>query len=137
MRHFIVLGFESNSNSAPGEQVHIGSDRGEAIEVTNDPAGGFARKELYELAIPHICRHFSGVTKKETSAEPEQVEEQVDTEEDTETELPEMTNSARELAEENGLTPEQIAEITPTGTTGKILKEDVEDYLDPPEEGDE
>lgn len=71
MRQFLVLGYATNSNSEQGEQVHLGSDRGEAIAVTNEPDERFARKQLYELALPHMSRHFDReqvkTTKKKTS----------------------------------------------------------------------
>jgi hypothetical protein len=57
MRQFLVLGFKTNSGKETGEQVHLGADRGKAIEVTNKP-DAFTRKELFELATPHITRHF-------------------------------------------------------------------------------
>ena len=63
MRHFVVLGFKTTVNSEEGEQVHLGSDRGEAIEVANAVDERFVRKQLYELAVPHLSRHFEPVEK--------------------------------------------------------------------------
>lgn len=56
MRQFIVLGFLSNSATAPGECLYLGTDRGEAMEKVNAP-GDYARRELYDLATPQIRRH--------------------------------------------------------------------------------
>ena len=78
------------------------------------------RKEMYELARPNLSRFFG---KEADSADQDADDSQTDSE-------PEMTDSARTLAEEFDLTAEQIAEIKPTGTTGKILKDDVEDYIE-------
>ena len=58
MRHFVILGFKTPHNSEQGEQVHIGTDRGKAIDLVNTPDDRFARKELYELATPHIRRQL-------------------------------------------------------------------------------
>lgn len=58
MRHFIVLGFSSHSKKEAGESLYLGEDRGEAIAVANKLESSYARKELYELATPHMRRHF-------------------------------------------------------------------------------
>lgn len=64
MRKFIVLGFRSNSKDEPGEGIYFGTDRGEAIEAVNTPVGeDCVRQELYELAVPHIRRHFAESVK--------------------------------------------------------------------------
>ena len=68
MRHFIVLGFKTTSNSEQGELVHLGSDRGEAIEVVNATGDPFARKQLYELALPERTRHFTTAKSKPKKA---------------------------------------------------------------------
>lgn len=65
MRHFIVLGFAGPSKSEPGEQIHLGSDRGEAVAVTNTPDGKFARKEMFELALPQKSCYFKKVSNPE------------------------------------------------------------------------
>lgn len=57
MRHFIVLGFASNSQKKDGEQLYLGSDRSEALEVVNTQSAQYARRELYELAISQVKRH--------------------------------------------------------------------------------
>lgn len=62
MRHFIVLGFKTTANSEKGKQVHLGTDRGKAIEVVNAADDRYARKELHELAVPHLKRHFQPAT---------------------------------------------------------------------------
>lgn len=59
MRHFIVLGFGTTSNSEQGGLVHLGSDRGEAIEIVKAAGDPFVRKQLFELAIPQLSRQFS------------------------------------------------------------------------------
>lgn len=66
MRHFIVLGFSSNSQKEPGKQLHLGTDRGVAIEAVNAVDSKYVRKELYELAIPQIRRHKPVEEKKTT-----------------------------------------------------------------------
>jgi hypothetical protein len=58
MRHFIVMGFCSNSQNDQGKQVHLGSDRGDAVAELNKDDGKFVRKELFELAVPEIRRCF-------------------------------------------------------------------------------
>jgi hypothetical protein len=64
MRHFILLGFTSTDTTEVGEPIQIGVDRAKAITELNTPNQQFVRKELYELAIPHIRRHFAGTPKK-------------------------------------------------------------------------
>jgi len=74
MRHFVVLGFKSNSKGEAGEVVYLGSDRAEALaEVADVPSGGdHARRELYELAVPHVRRHRpEGAAGPEAAQEPE------------------------------------------------------------------
>ena len=58
MRHFIVLGFDSNSQRDKGKQVYLDSDRGDAVAELNKDDGKFVRKELFELAVPEIRRSF-------------------------------------------------------------------------------
>ena len=127
MRHFIVLGFATNSKTEPGKALYIGCNRGEAISNVNTPEPKFARKAMYELAVPQIARYSKGKAKNSGS------NAEVETEVETEAETPGMTAGAKALAEEHGLTDEQLAEIEPTGKNGKLTKEDVEDYLDPPD----
>ncbi len=68
MRHFIVLGFKTTASSEEGKQIHLGSDRAKALKAVEAADGGFARKQLYELAIPHKTRHFSKPTETATKA---------------------------------------------------------------------
>jgi hypothetical protein len=63
MRHFIVLGFSSSSQMDSGKQLHLGSDRGAAIAAVNTPDKKYIRKELFELAVPDMRRHFPAETK--------------------------------------------------------------------------
>ena len=159
MRHFIVRGFPSNSRLDAGEVLHVGGDRGEAIAITNKPEAKFVRKEMYELARPNLSRFFGKETESDQDANDSQTDSELtdqDTDPDagdlqtdsvdqdaddseltdqeadsqTDSEPVDMTDSARSLAEEFDLTAEQIAEIKPSGTTGKILKDDVEDYIE-------
>lgn len=58
MRHFVVLGFTSNSQKVAGEILYLGNDREEALAAVNKPGKGFIRQELYELATPQIRRHM-------------------------------------------------------------------------------
>ena len=57
MRHFIVLGFDSNSKKDTGKQLYLGGDRSEAIGAVNTEDKKYVRKELYELSVPEIRRH--------------------------------------------------------------------------------
>jgi hypothetical protein len=57
MRHFVVLGFETNSKAEAGEVLYADSDRAEALGVVNAVSENHARRELYELAVPQIRRH--------------------------------------------------------------------------------
>lgn len=70
MRQFIVLGFSSNSKSEAGESLYLGGDRGEAIAVANKPEASYARKEVYELATPHLRRHFESEPTEEKKTTP-------------------------------------------------------------------
>jgi len=67
MRHFILLGFTSTDTTEVGEPIQIGVDRAKAITELNTP-DQFVRKELYELAIPHIRRHFAETAPKKPAA---------------------------------------------------------------------
>lgn len=58
MRQYLVLGFTSNSVSEPGKYLYLGTDRGAALLVANKP-GREVRRELYDLAHPHLRRHFA------------------------------------------------------------------------------
>ena len=58
MRQFLVLGFSSNSASESGQCLYLGTDRGEALRVVNGP-GKEVRRELYDLAHPHLRRNFA------------------------------------------------------------------------------
>ena len=138
MRHFIVLGFPTNSKTDPGEALYLGCNRGEAIINVNTPDKKFARKSMFELAVPQVAKTYRldakpTVPEVETDTEMEIENDETDVETDSDSEPPKMTAGAKELAEEHSLTDEQLAEIEPTGRTGKLTKEDVEDYLDPPD----
>lgn len=56
MRQFIVLGYTSNNTTDPGECLYLGVDRGEALAKVNE--AGHLRRELFDLASPHVRRHF-------------------------------------------------------------------------------
>ena len=127
MRQFIVLGFPSNSRQDPGESLYLGGNRGDAIAAVNEPDDRFARKAMYELAQPHMSRHFAKPQPVETDSVDDVETDPVD---DVETDSVEMTDSARELADEFELTDEQVSQIEATGQNGKILKGDVEDFIE-------
>lgn len=57
MRHFIVLGFGSNSKKEQGKSIYLGADRSKALETVNAKPGKYLRREMYELAVPHIRRN--------------------------------------------------------------------------------
>ena len=59
MRRFLVLGFVTNSNNEVGEQLYLGSDRGQANTETKDSSGVFLRKSLYELELPILNKKFT------------------------------------------------------------------------------
>lgn len=59
MRHFIVLGFASNSKNDIGKSLYLGNDRSEALKKLNAQDKKFIRRELYELAVPQMRRHLS------------------------------------------------------------------------------
>ena len=131
MRQFIVLGFRSESNREDGEMMYLGSDRQKAMKVVQEDVNEFSRQSLFEVAIPQKTCRFSGGAPTEPS-EPESEEETVVEEDPDQAQLdaPEMSDSARELAEEHGLTVEQLLAITPTGKSGDILKSDVELFIE-------
>ena len=58
MRQFLVLGYQTRNTNEPGVIVHLGSKNSEAIGVVTAVGDGFARKELFELAVPRQRRHF-------------------------------------------------------------------------------
>lgn len=78
MRHFVVLGFTSNSQKEAGELLHLGADRSQAIESVNTPDEEFVRKELYELSVPNVRRHavLSETTEPDAGAEPDNTVEE-------------------------------------------------------------
>ena len=125
MRQFIVLGFSSKSRQDIGESLYLGGDRGTAIATCNTGESRFARKEMYELAQPHMSRHFAKQEPVETDPVDDVQSDSVD-----DVQSVEMTDSARELADEFELTAEQVRQIEPTGQNGKILKSDVEDFIE-------
>ncbi len=116
MRHFIVLGFTTNSKAESGENLYLGSDRSEAVEAVNTPEEQFVRKELYELAVPHIRRHRP-------------VEAIVPDDPDNSDQLS-ISGGAKRLITEKQLADDDIAKIVPTGAKGNIVKGDVERYLE-------
>lgn len=65
MRQFIVLGYASNSDKVLGQPLYLGADRSAGIAEANAPTG-HTRKELYELAVPQIRRHFDATPAKKT-----------------------------------------------------------------------
>jgi len=92
LRHFIVLGFQTTDNSEQGQPVYLGTDRGQAIQVVNALEEGVVRKCLFEMATPHISRHFAKPSPKpEPPSEPEP---ETETEAEPETE-PEQTKRKR------------------------------------------
>lgn len=58
MRQFIVLGYQTTNTNEPGVIVHLGNKNSVAIGVVTASGDGFARKELFELAVPRQRRHF-------------------------------------------------------------------------------
>ena len=68
MRQFVILGYKTNSNSEQGELVALEQSRSEALKAVEDPSGGYVRKELFELAVPHKKKHFE--TKPTSSSSP-------------------------------------------------------------------
>ena len=60
MRQFLVLGYKTTNVNEPGVIVHLGIKNSEAIGVVTAAGDGFARKELFELAVPRQRRHFDG-----------------------------------------------------------------------------
>ena len=58
MRQFLVMGFKTTSVREAGEVLHLGAVNSAAIAVLNAPEGGFARKELFELAIARQRKYF-------------------------------------------------------------------------------
>lgn len=71
MRHFIVLGFASNSKKDTGKSLYLGSDRSKAIETVNVQSEKYKRRELYELAAPELRRHseMAAIGAKKTAEE--------------------------------------------------------------------
>ena len=59
MRHFVVLGFTSNSKNDPGKSLYLGTDRQKAVDKVNEQSGKYIRRELYDLAVPHMKRHIA------------------------------------------------------------------------------
>lgn len=51
-------------------------------------------------------------------------------------ELPDMTDGARKLIAENELSDETVVTIEATGSNGKLIKADVEKFLEPADEGE-
>lgn len=111
MRHFIVLGFKSNSKKEKGTQVYLGSDYDEANKCVGTECEEYSRRELYELATPLKRRHkyVEPVTAEDTS--------------------PKLTSGAQKLVDGLLLTEENHAKIEPTGSKGTITKADVEAYV--------
>ncbi len=64
MRHFIVLGYTSNSQKVAGKVLHMGNDRETALGVVNKRSGKLIRQELYVMTHPEIRRHFEDAPKK-------------------------------------------------------------------------
>ena len=65
MRHFIVLGYTSNSKKMAGKVLHMGNDRETALKAVNERSGELIRQELYVMTNPEIRRHFEDVPKKD------------------------------------------------------------------------
>lgn len=120
MRQFIVLGFKTTDTSEQGEQVHLGGDRAESIAVTNAADDRFVRKQLYELAVPHLSRHFAREKAPASTAGAVT---------DAPAKGPTLTKGAQELVDEYQLTAADLAEIEPSGASGNIVKEDVQAWL--------
>jgi hypothetical protein len=74
MRHFVVLGFTSNSKNDPGKSLYLGTDRQKAVDKVNEQSGKYLRRELYDLAVPHIKRHTPGKSGKPESIPPAEAE---------------------------------------------------------------
>lgn len=111
MRQFIVLGFATTSRREQGESVYLGSDRSEALGVTNTHEERFVRKEMFELAKPHKVRHFGPAPEPPPKTEPS------------------LSKGAQDVADEHQLTPEDLASISGSGSGGQIIKTDVERYV--------
>lgn len=135
MRQFIVLGYPSNSKADSGECLYLGSDRGAAMDVAKEQEEDYVRKSMFELAIPHLTRHFPGVGADDPSMQDDEGQGKPK-------EALDISGTARNLAATYDLTEKQLAEITPTGAHGKIVKSDVEEYIllleeDPEDDPDE
>lgn len=68
MRHFIVLGFKTSSNTEEGTVVHKGTDCQKAVASVNAPEKSYIRKELFELALPQIRKQLSTAAEAEAQA---------------------------------------------------------------------
>ncbi len=126
MRQFIVLGFKTPSKTAVGESLYLGADNSAAIAVVNAASDGFARKELYDLTVPRIRRHSAPLDPEGTSlAMAPAVNQSLPLRE-----LPHLSKGAQQLADQRGLTLDQLAEVIPTGSTGNIVQDDIEKLLE-------
>lgn len=133
MRQFIVLGYATTSKADSGECLYLGADRGAALDCTATAEAGYARKAMFELAIPQLNRYFPGTSNAAaTTAAPTGEPETSDPAAELD-----LSQPAQKLADEHQLTPQQLAEITPSGAGGKITKTDIEEYLLLLEEVDE
>lgn len=58
MRKFLVLGYLSNAVGELGQTIYFGGDRLAAQDEVDNPAGGFLRKEIFELGVPSKRKLF-------------------------------------------------------------------------------
>jgi len=72
MRHFVVLGFTTNSKNDQGKSLYLGTDRQKAVDKVNEQSGKFVRRELYDLAVPHMKRHIATDAAAEADLEAEE-----------------------------------------------------------------
>jgi len=159
MRQFAVIAYATTQKDEAGEIVYLGSDRGEAIGVTETPENGCVRKALFELSAPQQQRYFGNSPNPDAARHRESLQTTLDAPlgstslepasslpGSTETAMPSegageqlttdaagdapaMSPAAQELVDKHELNPQQIAQIVPSGASGQIVKGDVEAFI--------